>query len=201
MSRAFVRSSGRATRRGTRLAFAFSGLAALGLSTVFVWHSAYADFTDATYPVGTRISTGTVALGDNDSGIALFSVTDLRPGAAASRCIVVTSTSTVPTVVRLYAPGRTASALSKALKLTVEAGTGASASGRCLGFTPTASVYNGLLSAFATTYAGGADSWTTTGAAGGESRTYQITYSLPTGATTGQGGSASLPFTWEAQTR
>ena len=195
MSRAPVGSSRRATRRGTRLAVALSVLVALVLAAGLVWHSAYATFTDVapagTFPVGTA----TVALSDDDAGTAFFAASDLRPGITATRCIVVTSTSTAPTVVKVYASSRTSSTLSTALRITVDGGTGG-----CTAFLSAGSPITATLSAFPTTYAAGVSSWTTTGTIG-ETRTYQVTYSLPATATTrAQGGSASLGFTWEAQT-
>lgn len=193
MSRALAHTR-RATRRGTRLALALSVLVALVLAASFVWHAAYASFSDTTSPVRSTISTGRVVLSDNDAGVALFSGTDLRPGATATRCIVVTSTSTVPTVVKTYATSQTSNTLSGALKVTVDGGTGG-----CAAFVSAGSPGTTTLSAFPTSYAAGLGAWATTGA-NGESRTYQVTYSLPTDATTNaQGGTASLALTWEAQ--
>jgi hypothetical protein len=108
---------------------------------------------------------------------------------------VVTSTSTAPTVVKVYASSRTSSTLSAALRITVDAGTGG-----CAAFVSAGSPVTATLSTFPTTYGVGVSSWTTTGTSG-ESRTYQVTYSLPSNAAAGaQGGTASLGFTWEAQT-
>lgn len=190
----------RPTRRGARLAGTASVLGALVLSTLFVWQTAYARFTDATLPVAAGVSTATLVLTDNDAGTALFSATGLKPGAAGTRCIVVTSASPVPTVVRLYAPRSSTSVLANALVLTVDEGTGGSSAGGCTGFLPTSTLYSGALAGFPTSFAGGLGNWVpATGTA--ETRTYQLTYRLPSSASSGQDTSTTLAFTWEAQTR
>jgi hypothetical protein len=187
-------------RRARRLTLVGTLLAALGVATGLVWHAAYASFTVSTPTYALGWSTGAVTLSDDDAGTALFTATGLEPGSAGSRCIVVTSTGTVPAVVRLYVAGRTSTrSLTAAINLTVVAGTGGSAS-TCNGFTPSTSVYRGTLAGFPASYGAGVLSWPTTGTAGGESRTYQLTWSVPANAaTTSQGGSASAAFTWEAQ--
>jgi hypothetical protein len=190
----------RPTRRGVRLACTGSILGALVLATLFAWQTAYARFTDTTAPVAAGVSTAGLVLTDDDAGTALFSATGLKPGAAGTRCIVVTSASPVPTVVRLYAPRSSTSVLANALVLTVDAGTGGTDRGGCTGFVPTASLYSGSLAGFPVGFAAGLDGWTPgTGAAG--TRTYQLTYQLPTSASSGQDTSTTLAFTWEAQTR
>jgi hypothetical protein len=188
-------------RRARRLALGGSALAALAVSAVVVWHAAYASFTVSTPAYPLSWSTGGLALKDDDAGTAVFTATGIEPGASGTRCIVVTSSGTVPAVVRLYAGARTTTnALTTALNLTVVAGSGGSGSS-CTGFTPSATVYRNTFAAFPTTYGAGIGAWTTAGTATGESRTYQFTYSLPANApTTAQGGSASVTFTWEAQT-
>jgi hypothetical protein len=178
-----------------------AALAAVVLSMAFVWNASYASFTARTNPVEGSVSTARVMLTDDDAGVALFTVSDLRPGAAATRCVVVSSTSTVPTVVRLYATGRSNSTLADALTLVAEVGTGGNSAGGCTGFTVGGTLYSGKLGAFPTTYGSGLDNWSTTAPSAEETRTYRFTYSLPSTATSGAGSSASLALTWEAQTR
>jgi hypothetical protein len=193
MSRAPAHAPRRSTRRGTRLVLALTLLAALILAASFVWRAAYAGFSVTTYATNVPVSTATLALADDDAGTAFFAATDLRPGAAGTRCLVVTSTSSAPTTVKVYAGTRTSTALSGALRLTVDSGPGG-----CAGFVSGGGATTSTLSAFPTTYAAGVTSWTTTGTPG-ETRAYQVTYSLPASATSGQNGTASLSLTWEAQ--
>jgi hypothetical protein len=190
----------RPTRRGVRLAGAVSGLGALVLSTLFAWQTAYARFTDASAPLSAAVTTAKLVLTDDDAGTALFSATGLKPGAAGTRCIVVTSASPVPTVVRLYAPRTSTPALASALVLTVDAGTGGTNAGGCTGFVPTTTLYSGTLAGFPVGFSGGLDNWTPAPATS-ETRTYQLTYRLPTSVSSGQDTSTTLAFTWEAQTR
>jgi hypothetical protein len=195
MSRAVPLRRRSTTQRGTGLAVALTTVAVLVGTAALVWHAAYAAFSDVAYTPAVPVSTATVALSDDDAGTAFFDATDLRPGATATRCITVTSTSSTPTTVKVYATSRTTTTLSGALRITVDAG-----SGSCAAFVPGGSPVTASLSAFPTSYTAGVTSWTTTGVSG-ESRPYQVTYSLPSGTTTGaQSGAASLGFTWEAQT-
>jgi hypothetical protein len=198
MRRALPRP-GRPSRRARRLTLAASAGAALVLAATFVWHTAYAAFTVTTYPFSSTFSTGTVAIGDDDSGTALFSLTGLKPGAAATRCLTVTSTGSVPALVRLYGTGRsTTRSLTGSINLSILSGTGGGRAS-CSGFTPSATVYTGTLAALPTTFGTGVGPWTTTGTSG-ETRTYQVTASLSASAPTSvQTGTASIAFTWEAQ--
>jgi hypothetical protein len=130
-------------------------------------------------------------------------VSNLKPGDSGSRCIIVTSSGTVPSTVKLYGSGlATTNGLSSAMNLTVTQGSGGNAN--CSDFSPAAtnsSVYNSTLSGFtAIDYAGGySTAWTPTGTAT-EDKTFRFAWSLP--AATGnsvQNGTASVTFTWEAQ--
>ena len=198
MRRALPRP-GRPSRRARRLTLAASGGAALVLATALVWHTAYATFTVTTYPFSSSWATGTVAIGDDDAGSALFSLSGLKPGAAATRCLTVTSTGNVPALVRLYGSGRsTTKSLTGSVNLSILAGTGGSRA-TCSGFTPSSTVYTGTLAALPTTFGAGVGSWTTTGTSG-ETRTFQITASLSSSAPTSvQSGTAAVAFSWEAQ--
>jgi hypothetical protein len=172
---------------------------ALVVATGLVWQSAYATFSISTYPFSSSWTTGTIAIGDDDSGTAMFTRTGLKPGAAGTRCLTVTATGNVPALVRLYGTGRsTTKSLTASVNLSVLAGTGGG-SASCSGFTPDSTVYTGTLAAFPTTFGTGVGSWTTAGTSG-ETRTYQITYSVPSTAPSSvQTGTASMAFTWEAQ--
>lgn len=175
-----------------------SALAALVLAAAVVWQSGYASFTSSTDPQSATVQTGDVAISDDDAGTAAFTVAGLRPGASGTRCVAVTSTGSVPTAVRLYATSRSTNALASALRFSVVLGTGGGAAG-CAGFRPTASVYTGSLAAFpAAGFGTGVGGWTTAG--GTDTRTYQITYSLPANAPTGaQSATATVALTWEGQ--
>jgi hypothetical protein len=181
------------------VALAASAGVALAVATGLVWQSANATFSVSTYPFSSSWSTGTITIGDDDAGTAMFTRTGLKPGAAGTRCLTVTSTGNVPALVRLYGTGRsTTKSLTSYLNLSVLAGTGGG-SASCSGFTPDSTVYTGTLAAFPTTFGSGVGSWTTAGTSG-ETRTYQITYSVSSSAPTSvQTGTASVAFTWEAQ--
>ncbi|SEP72216.1 hypothetical protein [Microlunatus flavus] len=183
---------------------------ALAVSGLVVAQSSYSAYSATTVNPTSNWATGTVALTDDDANTAAFTAANLKPGSTGSRCIVVSSTGTLPANVKLYG---TAAASTKALAdnidLTVTQGTGGSTAGGCANFTALpsgSSVYTGTLANFgatATGYGSGVGSWATAGVAAGapaEARTYQLTYTVKTDApNTTQGGTAAIGFTWEAQ--
>ena len=188
-----------------RLGWLFLPVALL-VSAGIVGQASYAGFTADTSNAGNSLGVGTVTLSDNDNGTALFALTNLRPGSTGSRCIVVTSSGTLPSGVKLYAtnPGTTR-ALSTYVDWTVNQGSGTTTFGSCTGFTPLASgssLFTGTLASFtgsASSYATGLGSWSPTGT-GSESRTYQFGYTISSPIPdTAQGGTASFTLVWESQ--
>ena len=183
--------------------------AALAVSGLVVAQSSYTAYSAPTVSPSSNWATGTVALSDDDANAAAFTATNLKPGATGSRCIVVSSTGSLPASVKLYGTGATTTkALADNINLTITQGSGGSF-GSCTGYTPLtsgASVYSGTLADFAgtsTSFATGQGSWTTAGVATGaaaETRTYQLTYTVKADAPNStQSGTAAIGFTWEAQ--
>jgi hypothetical protein len=113
----------------TMVVGALGSLAALGI---------FGFFTATTQNAGNEISTGTVALSDNDAGTALFNVTGAKPGDSWTRCIKVSYNGSLPADVHLYLANVTGP-LSQHLNLTITQGTQpASTFPSCTGFTPDA---------------------------------------------------------------
>lgn len=79
-------------------------------------------FSATTQNAGNEISTGTVALGDNDGGQAAFQITGAKPGDTWTRCIKVTYTGSLPADVTNYLSS-TIGPLSPYLSLKLERGT------------------------------------------------------------------------------
>jgi hypothetical protein len=198
----------RSPRARARLATVVSATGALLLAVTVVWQSASAGFTDPTAPVRAGFGTGTIALTDDDAAVRLFTATDLKPGDTATRCIAVTSTSTLPVDVRLYVTGRSSTnQLSRWTTISVRVGTGGSSSS-CSGFTanPTTALWTGSLATFpADSWDVGVQGWTTTNTTGAQAtakRTYQVTYTLdPSTPATVQSGTAAATFVWESRKR
>jgi hypothetical protein len=125
-------------RRARRLGLVGCSLVALVVSTVTVWQSAYANFTDSAPSLTTTLGTGTLAISDDDAAGTMFVVGRLKPGVTGTRCIKVSVSGTAEAAVRLYGTGRTVSrGLDASLQLTVREGTGGSTSS-CNGFSSTA---------------------------------------------------------------
>jgi hypothetical protein len=166
-----------------------------------VWQSSYSAFSATTTNPTNNWTSGTVALADDDSNTALFNATNLKPGATASKCIVVTSSGSLASTVKLYGTSySTTKSLADSINLKVEEGTGGSNS-NCTAFTAGSTIFDGTASSFGTTktdFASGVGSWAP--AAGNATKTYKVTYTLSaTTPDSAQGGSAALGFTWESQ--
>jgi hypothetical protein len=182
-----------------------SVLLGLVISTGLVWQASHAAFSATTTNPTNNWSAGAVALSDDDSNSAMFTVTAMKPGSTGTHCIAVTSSGTLPAAVKLYATNAsTTNALASSIDLTITQGTGGSFSS-CTGFTPlgsNSSVYSGTLAAFessATNFSNGAGVWAPTGS-GSETHTYAFTYTLDANTpSSAQGGTASVSFTWECQ--
>jgi hypothetical protein len=193
--------SRRAVRRSRWLLWPLAAL----LSLVVVGQASYSAFSAKVVNSGNVLGVGTVALNDDDSGSALFSLSNLRPGSSGSRCIAVTSSGSLPAAVKLYATdAATTKSLATYVSWTVTQGTGGSYSS-CSGFTALSSgatVYSGTLSGFtgsATSYSSGVGSWSPAGSTA-DTRTFQVAYALSsTTPDSAQGGTASFGLTWEAQ--
>jgi hypothetical protein len=179
--------------------------AALAVSGLVVAQASSSAYSATTVSPTSNWASGTVALTDDDANAAAFTVTNARPGSSGSRCLVVTSSGTLPSQVRIYgANGTGATNLGAYLDLTITQGTGGSF-GSCTGFTPLASgaeVFHGNLVTFGTTrtgYANGVGGWNPTGAAP-ESRTYKLSYVIsPDAPNDTMGGTAGGDIVFEAQ--
>ncbi len=195
-----TRRPGSRAARLTSVAVPTIGLA---LSAVMVWQASYSAFSATTENPGNTWSSGSLTLGDSDSGMALFTAENLVPGSTETQCIRVTSTASAPSSVELYGAGLTDSKdLGDWLDLDVTQGTGNATGGSCADFSPLgsgASVYSGTVSGFtATGFSNGYGNWAP--AAGNASRTFMFTYEVNSSAPDStQGGTAGLTFVWEAQ--
>jgi len=173
--------------------------AAVLLTAGLIVTASIAAFSDTTDNSGNTWSSGTVILTDDDTGSAMFTVTNMAPLEVATNCIVVTYSGTLlPADVVLYGVSG-GSGLDAYLDLVVEEGTGASF-GTCVGFSATSTIYTGgTLADFAvahTNFGNGAGVWVPS--ANPESRTYRFTATLQDN-NLAQGLNATATFTWEAQ--
>jgi hypothetical protein len=171
---------------------------ALVASGLLVWQSSYAAFSSTTDNPTSNWTTGTVSLSDDDSNAALFATqANLKPGSTGTKCILVTSTGTLPSAVKLYATGLTGT-LGTDIDLVVSEGTPGDFSS-CSTFTGSA-LYTGTVAGFAgasTGFVNGVSAWTPAGS-GSESKTFKFVYTVKSSSNL-QAASAAVAFTWEAQ--
>ena len=175
------------------------------LSGVMVLTATRAAFSSQTQNTANLISVGDVDLVDDDSGSAMFSVTNMAPGDTSQACIEVTYQGTIadPSAVKLYSGGFTESgALADELDFTAEMGTGGTFAS-CAGFVSSSTIFaTNTLTTFDTThsnYTNGVVGWDPSSTP--ESRIFRFTIDLPSDADNSvQGDSVtSLIFTWEVQ--
>ena len=197
-----------ASTRARRIAAVSAAPVALLVAGLLVWQSSNAAFTARTQNVGNNWATGSVSLTDDDLGAALFNVQGVVPGQTGTKCITVTSTSSVPGVVKLYLARMGMNGLETYLYGSLETGSGGSF-GSCTGFVAEApatpyTAFN-LFGASTHDYATGALPWTTVGNAAGESKTYKFSWIFDTTGLTQaqvdalQGKSVSADLVWELQ--
>lgn len=169
----------------------------------------FSAFSSQTTNAANSFAAGSVQLTDNDLDTAMLALSNAQPGATDTSCVLVTYSGSLSSTVRLY--GTVAGTLAPYLTLTVTRGVDPTpVFDDCNGFVADSTdyvgagqgvVYQGTLSAFPATYAGGLvdplaaspEAWTT-----GETHTYRFAVSLAddNGA---QGQSSTASFTWEAR--
>jgi predicted ribosomally synthesized peptide with SipW-like signal peptide len=182
----------------------------LGLIGILAGAGTLSAFSATTSNSANSFAAGTVAISDNDSNGAIFSMTGMKPGSTDSGCIEVTYTGSLASTVRLY--GTTAgTGLDPYITLVVTRGTISSGSfDSCTNFSADATdyigagngiIYNGTLQAFADNYAAGLveptagspESWTTS-----EIHSYKFQVTLQDNDSA-QNLTATQTFTWEAR--
>jgi predicted ribosomally synthesized peptide with SipW-like signal peptide len=187
----------------------FTRVMALGaaflLVGVLVVSSSRAAFTDTTDNSGNAFTAGDIELIDDDSGSAMFTITNMEPGDSETDCILVTYQGSItdPSAVTLYSGGYTDSgAFDEHLNLTIDEGTGGSF-GNCGTFVLGNSIESGgTVADFDTdhtNYANGAGVWDPSSTPA--TMTYRITVELDAATPNIEQGESvtALTFVWEVQ--
>ncbi|GGQ40510.1 hypothetical protein [Couchioplanes azureus] len=184
--------------RGTKmLAVALTVTGGIVVSSGVMWQASSAAFTANTGNSANSWNAGTVALSDDDTGAAMFSPTNLRPGSTGDKCITVSYTGSLSATVKMYGSG-ISGALAPYLDLVIEEGSGGGY-GSCTGFTASGTAYTGTLANFGSTRNSFANGVGTFAPASASSKTYHISYTVNASTPdSAQGASAAATFTWEA---
>jgi hypothetical protein len=170
---------------------------------------AYAAFGTPTSNSGNQFGAGTVTLSDNDSGSAMFNLTNQKAGFTSAGCIQVTYNGSVSANVHLYATvGGTG--LGSYLSVLIYRGTNTGGFNSCATFAADSTNYIGLgagiikystLTSLGTSYATGQVDPTSASPATwatGESHWYEFLLQVPSNSSA-EGLNATITFTWEAQ--
>jgi hypothetical protein len=171
-----------------------------GLGTL----GAFSAFTSQASNPNNRVSSGTVTLGDNDGGVALYDFVDAKPGDSQTSCIRVSYSGSLAANVKLYTPD-TIGALGPQVNLKIEPGSQVAPSfPACTAFIADgAAIFDAALSTFPTSYASGVADFpgATSAWANGDSVVYRVTATLSASAPdAAQGATTGLhTIRWEAQ--
>jgi predicted ribosomally synthesized peptide with SipW-like signal peptide len=193
-------------RLSTKLGLSLLVLALIGVAVgVGTWSA----FSSTTQNSGNSFSAGTVVLTDDDSGSAMLSLANAKPGDSDTACIVVSYTGSLAATVRLY--GATAgTGLDQYLDVTVTRGSKSSAFDGCADFVADGTnyigsgngvIYSGTLRGYPDSYGAGVvdptpgspESWTNP-----ESHAYRFVVTVQNDDNA-QGLNATQTFTWEAR--
>jgi len=178
-------------------------LVVLGTAGVVAGMGSYSAFSSTTTNTGNAFASGTVVISDNDSNGAMLSLSNAKPGDSSTGCIKVTYTGSLNAAVRMYAT--VTGTLAQYLTLTVTRGTNSSSYPSCAAFSADATdyigagagiVYNGNLSAFASTWGTGLVDPTSWNQNDAHSYKFVVTVQDNNSA---QGLSSTASFTWEAR--
>lgn len=183
-------------------------LVVLGAVGSLAGWATFSAFSSTTSNTGNSFAAGTVNIGDNDAGSAMYSVSDQKPGDTVTKCIKVTYTGSLAATVKLYAS--TVDTVGSYVSLVVTPGSGNVTFPSCTGFTAESggAIYTGTLKSFADTYSsysngladnpGSSSSWVTN-----DSVVYQFALTMQDNNSANGGSSAlttgSHSFTWEAR--
>lgn len=151
-------------------------------------------------------ASGVVQLDNDHAGVAAFAPGVIVPGYSETHCIVVKSSSSVITGVKMYATSSSSTPLGNDLQFNIQSGKGGTnvpgvngAPGSCTGFTPDAAgstIFSDSANAFMT-HNSSLAGLGSIDLAPGASKTYMVTATLPASSTL-QGASVSTAFAWTA---
>lgn len=188
--------------RGRRI---LASMLVVAATALVVGGVTFAAFSRTTNNPSNSFAAGTVQIGDNDSGSAMFTIASLAPNDTRTRCIRVTRSGSLTAGVKLY--GSAGGALAPYLNLVVTRGDDSAPTfPSCNGFSPDSSnyigagpgvLYSGPLNGYPASWAAGIVD-PTAGWTGGEAHSYRFALTLSSDPA-GQGQSATASFSWEAR--
>lgn len=162
---------------------------ALLIATLVITRSSDALITEGTAAVSS-VSSGTIAVSDDDRGQSLFDLSAMAPGRPELRCLEVVYEGTILPV-DLLLKAESQGELARYLDVTIEEGRGGNFE-TCEGFEPANPIFAGTLAELSEAR------WLSLGriANSGDSRTYRIRFDLQD-SSDALGHSTSANFVWE----
>lgn len=173
----------------------------VGAAGSFATTGLFSAFSATTTNPGNQFAAGSVAIGDNDAGAAIYNVGSGTPGTFAEKCIKVTYTGTLGSTVKLYRSAfASGTGLDTYIDLAITKGTGDAFN--CSDFSGSTSVYSGTLNALGTTFAAGVSLTNPTGGAAwaqNDAVTYKVRATLQDNSSAQGLVTGTHSFVWEAQ--
>ena len=179
-------------------------LVVVGLGGALAGFGVFAAFSSSTSNPGNSFAAGSVAISDNDSGTALYNVSNQKPGQSTTRCIKVTYGGTLDADVKLYASAVGAGGQYVDLAITSGTGNSADCSDFVIDGSGTPAVYTGTVKGFADTHSawgsGLADNpLTATKWASGNAVTYRFVVTQQDDNAAQGLSTGTHSFTWESR--
>lgn len=178
--------------------------AVVGTTCAVAGLGVFAAFTATTSNPNNSITSGTVAISDNDTDIALYTLPAVGPGSSVQRCIKVTYTGSLGANVRLYRSNNVTNG--SQFNLTVERGSGLTGPIRdCTGFVPAGgpAVYQADLQTLGIDWSTGPDARGGAAWSANDTVDYRFTIAVPDDPTpnahTTPVSSSAHNFIWEAR--
>ncbi len=94
------------SRRMRRVRAVVGSILLVGVVGLVAGAGTFAAFSSTSGNNGDAFAAGTVIIADNDSGSAMWSVTNQIPGGSVTKCIRLTYAGTLNADVKLYSPRR-----------------------------------------------------------------------------------------------
>jgi Camelysin metallo-endopeptidase len=178
----------------------------LAAVTAVAGFATFSAFSSTTANSGNTFDAGSVVLGDNDLGAAMYTVSNQKPGQSTVKCIKLTYTGTLDADVKLYTT-TSVNASAQYIDLVVEKGTSdTSTFPNCGTFSSQSTLYTGTLANFASTknsyangiaaYPGSATKWVAN-----DALVYRFTVSVQDSNSAQGASSGSHAFTWQANSQ
>lgn len=178
---------------------ALTSILLTGLFAACCGYGVFGAFSGTTANGSNDFSIGTVTVEDNDTGTALYSLTNVIPDEPVERCIRVTYTGSLGATLKMYRSSLSGT-LGPYVTLNINKGTGTDPA--CSDFAASSTIYDAALSDFPETYGTALaltnglnnPTWSTNNA-----RTYRVRVTVQNNPAAANKSTGTHSFTWQTE--